>query len=132
MNTFNQAIKNLTKSTFESFLRFPIVIGLSLIVSVTGISLIYLNGIYLKMPLENILLVAGLGIPLQLSITIINEELHTVKKWLFHLIGLLLLVFVYYTLPNEDNILNSHKPYIFYTALSVVIHLFLSFVVLLS
>ena len=100
-------IKNTLVSIKNSVKRFPITIGVSIVLV---ISLIYLNevGSHINIEKREVLrrvnMVIGLGLPLSLCIGLIKERLLEKEKYkgiLFYLVGIIVLVLYYFFLLKD-------------------------------
>ena len=125
------SINYLIKNATESLLRFPLTIAVSFLTACLGIYLVeYIKEIKNFFPYLNTLLCMSIGIPLFFCVTIISNKKGLSKKQylLFNVLASLLLVVIYFTLPNEQSTHNTSLPYIKYAIYNITCHLFVSFV----
>ena len=125
------SIHYLVSNAKVALLRFPLTILSSLVAVIVAIYLVeYNDEIDNLFPYVNLLLTAALGIPLYFSVSVFTEST-TVGKYT-KAIGLgvatLVLVFIYFTLPNAEDTHNTSVPYIRYGVYNVIIHLLASFI----
>ncbi len=112
-------------------MRFPLTIIVSLFAACIGIYLVeYANDIKNYFPYLNTLLCMSIGIPLFFCVTIISEKkgLSKNKNILFNALAALLLIGIYFTLPDSQSTHNTSLPYIKYAIYNITCHLFVSFV----
>lgn len=128
-------IKHLTEEAFKSAKRFP----LTLISAFTGVIIaIYLteyqDDIDNKFPFINLMLTSALGLVLFLCISIYHEKRQrtTLSFWILNIVGGLILMLIYFSLPNADDTTNIRQPYIKYAIYNVVVHLMVSFAPFMS
>jgi len=125
------SINYLIKNAKESFVRFPITISVSFLASCLGIYLVeYGREINNFFPYLNTLLCMSIGIPLFFCVTIISNKKGFTKKQnlIFNLIASVVLVLIYFTLPDTKSTHNTSLPYIKYAIYNITCHLFVSFV----
>ena len=125
------SINYLIKNAKDSFIRFPLTIMFSLLAACLGIYLIeYGEEIKNFFPYLNTLLCMSIGIPLFFCVTIISNKKGLTKKQhvLFNIIASILLVIIYFTLPNSQSTHNTSLPYIKYAIYNITCHLLVSFV----
>ncbi|MFN4932199.1 MAG: DUF4153 domain-containing protein, partial [Bacteroidota bacterium] len=125
------SINYLIQNAKDSFKRFPLTIISSLIAVIFGIYLIE-NGkdITNIFPYINIMLCMSIGIPLYFCVTIISNKKGFDKKsnLIINLFATLILVIIYFTLPNSESTHNTSLPYIKYTLYNITCHLLVSFI----
>jgi hypothetical protein len=125
------SINYLIQNAKDSFKRFPLTIISSLIAVIFGIYLIE-NGKDIDniFPYINIMLCMSIGIPLYFCVTIISNKKGFNKKssLIINLLATLILVIIYFTLPNSDSTHNTSLPYIKYTLYNITCHLLVSFI----
>lgn len=114
-----------------SLLRFPLTILSTLLGVVISIYLVeYDKEIENKFPYINLLLTAALGIPLFFCTAIYcsMEKINSLKKTIVYSGAFLLLIAIYFSLPNSEITNNTSIPYIKYTIYNIIIHLLVSFI----
>ncbi len=119
----------LTKSK-ESLLRFPATLLSALVSVCIAIYLIeYNDDIKNYFPYINILITSALGIPLFFGLSIFNssQNFNTQKNIFSHVLCAILLVIIYFSLPDSDTTHNTSVPYIRYGLFNLIIHLLVSF-----
>lgn len=124
------SIDYLREKAIQSFLRFPLSILSSALAVSIGIFLIE-NGDDLEniFPYLNALLCLALGIPLFFLSSVFGETkmLSARKIWLVHLVGVMILILIYFSLPGKETSSNTSLPYIRYALYNAIIHLAVSF-----
>jgi hypothetical protein len=121
----------LGQNARQSFLRFPLSIVSAFIAVCIGI---YLNenhqDIANSFPFINAMLCLALGIPLFFCVAVFtsNKGYSKRAKLLLDLSAILLLVLIYFTLPNIQSTQNTSLPYIRYAIYNIIIHLLVAFV----
>lgn len=124
------SIQYLQEKAVTALKRFPLSIVSATISVVCAIYLIehehYQGNLF---PVINLMLCAALGIPLFFCVTVFSEKLtFSFKiKALLSLIGTLILVGIYFSLPNSDESFNTTLPYIRYAIYNITIHLLVAF-----
>jgi hypothetical protein len=125
------SIQYLTTQAKNSLLRFPLTIFASLIAVILGIYLVEqgedISNIF---PYINVMLSLSIGIPLYFCVTIIaNKKKFDSKKILYsNLLATLVLIAIYFTLPNAESTHNTTLPYIKYGLYNMTCHLLVSIV----
>lgn len=115
----------------DSFIRFPLTIISSLIAVTIGIYLVEvgrdMNNV---LPYINVMLSLSIGIPLYFCVTIIaNKKKFNKKKILYtNLLATIVLVAIYFTLPNSESTHNTTLPYIKYGLYNMTCHLLVSII----
>jgi hypothetical protein len=125
------SINYLITNAKDSFKRFPLTIISSLLAVIFGIYLIeYGKDITNMFPFINIMLCMSLGIPLYFCVTIISNKKGFDKKnnIIINLFATLVLVVIYFTLPNSESTHNTSLPYIKYTLYNITCHLLVSII----
>lgn len=120
----------LWHSAGRALLRFPLVLLSALIGVSVGIYLVEaVDSIQNFLPWINIMLCAGLGIPLYFCVDTSCElrGFSTWWRWTLHGLATVVLVLIYLSLPDLDSTHNTQQPYIRYVIYSVVVHLLVSF-----
>jgi hypothetical protein len=115
----------------QSFLRFSFTIITALIAVCIGIYLVeFHEDIVNVFPYINVMLCAALGIPLFFCVDVFayNKRYDKNKKLLVDVLAFILLVVIYFTLPNADSTQNTSLPYIRYGIYAITIHLLVAFV----
>ena len=124
------SIQYLQEKAITALKRFPLSIVSATIGVVCAIYLIE-NEHRLEsvLPITNLLLTSALAIPLFFGINVYSEksQLNTKFKTIGILIGLAVLVLIYYSLPNSEDTFNTSLPYIRYAIYNVAIHLLVAF-----
>ncbi|MDT8413421.1 MAG: DUF4153 domain-containing protein [Vicingaceae bacterium] len=124
------SIQYLQEKTVTALKRFPLSILAATIGVICAIYLIehehYQGNLF---PVINLMLCAALGIPLFFCVTVFSEKLtFSFKiKALLSLIGTLILVGIYFSLPNSDESFNTSLPYVRYAIYNITIHLLVAF-----
>ena len=124
------SIQYLQEKAVTALKRFPLSIVSATIGVVCAIYLIehehYQGNLF---PIINLMLCAALGIPLFFCVTVFSEKLNfSFKiKTLLSLIATLILVGIYFSLPNSDESFNTTLPYIRYAIYNITIHLLVAF-----
>jgi hypothetical protein len=124
------SIHRLAKSAKDAFIRFPLVVLCALTGSLAGMYWVQVSEVSPDvLPMVNLMLTAALGIPLFFSIRMLLEGEDRFKSWsvAFYIAAVLLLIGIYYSLPDQDATRNTFQPYIRYTIYNVCLHLFVSF-----
>jgi hypothetical protein len=125
------SISYLTQAASESFLRFPFTI-ISAFLGVC-ISIFLVEGhdnLDNMFPYINLLLAFALGIPLYFCVAIYSEK-HSVSKKLKTILfgaATVVLVLIYFSLPNSEETNNTSLPYIRYAVFNAIVHLLVSFI----
>jgi hypothetical protein len=121
----------LVNNAKASLLRFP----LAIISSLVGVIIsIYLtekwDSITNALPFINLLLTAGIGIPLFFCSTIITERraLNTKQRSILYACTTILLVLIFLSFPNKHTTHNTSMPYIKYGIYNITAHLLVSFI----
>lgn len=125
------SINYLITSTKDSLKRFPLTILSSLIAVTLGIYLIENEKDISNMfPFINAMLCMSIGIPLYFCVTIISNKKGFDKKQslMINLFATLILVAIYFTLPNAESTHNTSLPYIKYALYNITCHLLVSFI----
>jgi hypothetical protein len=125
------SIQYLAQSAGQAFIRFPFSIISAFIGVCAGITLIEGEDHFANyFPWLNLMLTGGLGIGLFFCVDVFsyNQGYTRAKRLLFDLGAFLLLVLIYFTLPDQDSTLNTSVPYIRYTIYGLVIHLVVAFI----
>ena len=125
------SIHYLVNNAKASLIRFPLTITSALI----GVTIsIYLtekwDGINNALPFVNILLTAGIGIPLFFCAKIISErrEMELKQTIILYVCTAILLLVVYLSFPNKHTTQNTSLPYIKYSIYNITAHLLVSFI----
>lgn len=124
------SIQYLQEKTVTALKRFPLSILAATIGVTCAIYLIehehYQGNLF---PVINLMLCAALGIPLFFCVTVFSEKLNfSFKiKALLSLIATLILVGIYFSLPNSDESFNTSLPYVRYAIYNITIHLLVAF-----
>ena len=124
------SIHQLAQSAKDAFIRFPLVILSALIGSLAGMYWVQVSEVSQHvLPMVNLMLTAALGIPLFFSIRMLLEGEGRFKPWTaaFYIAAVLLLIGIYFSLPDQDATQNTFQPYIRYSIYNVCLHLFVSF-----
>lgn len=118
------SLQHLLQTAKASFLRFPLSIISSALAVCIAIVLIESHRDYTNIfPAINAMLVLALGIPLFFSSTILSENKNTSFKLSAHAIVTVLLIALYFYLPNSKQTLNTSIPYVRYGLYNVIAHL---------
>ncbi|MBL4887745.1 MAG: DUF4153 domain-containing protein, partial [Flavobacteriaceae bacterium] len=115
----------------ESFLRFPLTILSSIVAACIGIYMVeFEDEIKNFFPYINLLLTAALGIPLYffVSISITKYKFNSNLKLVSIIGSTILLVIIYFSLPNSNITHNTSVPYIRYGIFNIIVHLLVSFI----
>lgn len=121
----------LAQHAKQSLLRFPLSMLSALIAVCAGIYLTEAEKELLNIfPFVNIMLCAGLGIPLYFCATVFadNKDFGFKAKAILNILATIIIVLLYFTLPNIDSTQNTTLPYIRYTLYNITIHLLVSFI----
>ena len=124
------SINYLYSQARDAFLRFPITIISSVLGMFVALYMIeYHDDIDNFFPFINLLLCFALGIPLFFGVKMYAEKSINSRQtqWILRSTGLLFLIVLYFTLPNEEHTTNTALPYIRYTIYNICIHLMVSF-----
>jgi len=125
------SLKHFYTLSKGSFLRFPLPLISSMVAVAFGIYLVeFGDDIDNFFPYINILLTAALGVPLFFctSVYFNIEKKSILKKGLLNGVAFLLLIAIYYSLPDSEFTNNTKVPYIKYTIYNCIVHLLVSFV----
>ncbi len=125
------SLNYLISNAKDSLLRFPLTIFSALITVIFGIYLIENEKIITNIfPYINIILCMGIGIPLFFCVTIISnkKQLNKNSSIFINLLATLILVAIFFTLPNKDSTKIKSMPYIKYTIYNITCHLLVSFI----
>lgn len=128
------SLNYLADEALASAKRFPLTLLSAFVAVVVAVYLIeFESDIPNKFPLVNLLLVSALGLVLFFCVPIFNEKVGRSRqsKWGLNLLALLLLILVYYSLPDSEHT-NIYQPYIKYVIYNVVAHLLVSFAPFIS
>lgn len=121
----------LVSNARNTLLRFPLTLLVATIASIIGIYLVE-NESHVKnfFPFVNVMLTASIGIPLFFSASIIaaKRKLNVRDKRMLMLLVAVLLVIIYFTLPNADSTHNTALPYVKYAIYNITAHLMVSFI----
>lgn len=125
------SISYLANNAKESLYRFPLTLLSALLAVVVGIYLTEVDHkkIFNIFPYINLMLCLGLGIVLFFCTGIYAEKkiFSSKQRWIIDGIATLILVGLYFTLPNSDSTQNTTIPYIRYGIYNLTIHLLVSF-----
>lgn len=125
-------ISYLTNKAKESFIAFPTTILSALVAACISIYLVeFETSIPNKFPYINAILTLALAIPLFFCSTIINTTTSK-RKYILDIICGLILILIYFSLPNQENTFNTQIPYIRYAIFNIIIHLLVSFALFLK
>lgn len=125
------SIHYLITSAKISFLRFPLTIISSIIAVTISIYLIeHENEIPNMLPYINIMLCMAIGIPLYFCVTVIfnKKGFNNRTNIIFNLLATVILIAIYFSLPNIDSTHNTSLPYIKYALYNITCHLLVSFI----
>lgn len=125
------SITYLIEHAKKAFLRSPFtLLSAFLAVSISIYLVEYWDDISNLFPYVNLLLTAALAVPLFFSVSILLENRYysLLKKVASYSITLLLLVAIYYSLPDSEITNNTHVPYIRYVLFNLIAHLIVSFI----
>ncbi|MCB0401257.1 MAG: DUF4153 domain-containing protein [Flavobacteriales bacterium] len=114
----------------NSAMRFPVTLLASLLGVIISIYLVENEGENEQLlPLINLTLCAGLGIPLFFCLKVFSEKvkLPPAKSIALTIFGAVLLVLLYFTFPSSEETANTSVPYIRYTIYNIALHLLVSF-----
>lgn len=125
------SLNYLAQSAGQSFLRFPF--------SIISAALSVCIGIYLtetryelinSLPYINMMLCSALGIGLFFCVDVFsdNKGYTRIRKFIFELLAIVILVAIYFSLPDSNSTLNRTLPYIRYSIYSITIHLLVAFI----
>ncbi len=121
----------LLSNARNTLLRFPLTLLVATIASIIGIYLVE-NESHVKnfFPYVNVMLTASIGIPLFFSASIIaaKRKFNVRDKRLLMLLVAVLLVIIYFTLPNAESTHNTALPYVKYAIYNITAHLMVSFI----
>jgi hypothetical protein len=121
----------LAQNAARGFLRFPFTLISALVAVIFGVYMAEnhedIKNIF---PYLNGLLTALLGIPLFFCVAVFSysEGYARNKRLLLHLFALLVLVVIYFTLPDENSTRNTALPYIRYAIYAITVHLLVAFI----
>jgi len=120
----------LLHSAGRSFLRFPLTMLSALTAVTLGIYLYEQGADSLDLRQLNIMLCAALGISVFFCATVFSDirGYGTRPRVVLHLVAALVLVALYFTLPDSMQTLNNSLPYIRYTVYSIAMHLLVAVV----
>jgi len=124
------SINYLYQQAKNSVVKFPLTLLASFTAVVIGIYLTEhekdFNNLF---PLINIMLCAALGIPLFFCIKVFTDKMKIdkIKSIAITAGGAILLILLYFTLPNSEETANTSLPYIRYTIYNIALHLLVSF-----
>jgi hypothetical protein len=125
------SVQFLYKNAKDSLFRFPLTLFCSLLGVCIGIFLIEKEGNVKNIfPYINLLLTAGIGIPLYFCAAVISSK----KKFsgkeniVLYAMSTIILVLIFLSLPTAESTHNTSLPYIKYTIYNIIIHLLVSFV----
>ncbi len=113
-----------------TILRFPLMMLSAIIAVAVGIYTIE-NREALKnfFPYINLVLAAGIGIPLFFSAAILSDKFKNTGriKLISNLLVVLLLLFIFWSFPHEESTRNINQPYIKFVLYIIAAHLLVSF-----
>ncbi|WP_224994932.1 DUF4153 domain-containing protein [Cesiribacter sp. SM1] len=115
----------------NSFLRYPMSILSALLGVVCAIYLIETEAQHFnRFPYINLMLCAALGIPLYFCVALLatRQQFGRGGKILAQVLATLLLLVVYFSLPDAESTHNTSLPYIRYGIYNIIVHLLVSFV----
>ena len=124
------SIHQLAQNAKDALIRFPWVLLSALIGSLAGIYLVQVSEVSQNVfPIINLMLSAALGIPLFFSIRMLLEKENLSKFWAagLYVSAFVVLMGIYFSLPDQDNTWNTFQPYIRYAIYNVCLHLVVSF-----
>ena len=124
------SIQYLYQQAKNSAVRFPLTLITSFVAVTLGIYLVEQEGVMENMfPFINAMLCAALGIPMFFCINIFTDKLNltSTKSIALKVGGGILLIGLYFTLPNSDDTANTSLPYIRYAIYNIALHLLVSF-----
>jgi len=113
-----------------SLVRFPVTLLSSLVAVIIAIYLVEQEGVMENMfPYINAMLCAALGIPLFFCMNVLTDKLQlsSIKTISIKIGGAILLVLLFFTLPNSEDTANTSLPYIRYAIYNIALHLLVSF-----
>jgi hypothetical protein len=125
------SLQYLTQNAGRSFLRFPLTIITSFIAVCIGIYLTeFYDDIKNIFPFINVMLCAALGIPLFFCVDVFayNKGYSQSKRLLLHSFAFVILVVLYFTLPDAESTQNTSLPYVRYSIYAITIHLVVAFI----
>ncbi len=123
------SIHYLTTQAASSFLRFPLTILASVIAVIQGVYLVEFGDKTLNIfPEINLMLCMSIGIPLYFCVTIVaTKKMFSKNNIIFaNLLATVLLVAIYFTLPNSNDSHYTSLPYVKYGLYNVTCHLLVS------
>ena len=124
------SINYLFEIAKNSFLRFPITLLCAFIAVCVAIYLTeYSDQIKNIFPFINLLITSALGISLffGLSIFTSSKNYNSLTNIIYHCAAGLILVTIYFSLPDSSDTHNTSIPYIRYGIFSIIVHLLVSF-----
>src|SRR5690554_6243704 len=124
------SIHQVAQYAKDALIRFPLVVLSALIGSLAGIYLVQVNEVSQNVfPIINLMLSAALGIPLFFFIRMLSqkEELSRRLSAGLDVLAFLMLIGIYFSLPDQDNTQNTFQPYIRYAIYNACLHLVVSF-----
>jgi hypothetical protein len=124
------SINYLYQRAKSSVVRFPLTILSSFIAVSIGIYLVeFEKNTTNFFPFINLMLCAALGIPLFFCIKVFTDKMKIdkIKSIVINAGGAVLLILLYFTLPNSEETANTSLPYIRYTIYNIALHLLVSF-----
>lgn len=125
------SVDYLYQNAKSSFLRFPLTILSALVAVILAVYLAEHNKeINNFFPYINSMLTAALGIPLFFCVTIFNRKFGYSLgiQLLIQFLALLVLIGIFFSLPDSRLTNNSSLPYIRYTIFNITFHLLVSYV----
>ncbi len=125
------SIHFLIANAGHSFKRFPLTIISALLAVVLGIYLIEVHKDTPNiLPYINVMLCMSIGIPLYFCATILSDKKKFDRKKMVYVnvLATLVLVAIYFTLPNIDSTHNTTLPYIKYGLYNITCHLLVSII----
>lgn len=125
-------IQYLITKAKESFIAYPAtIISAFIAVSISVYLVEFESEIHNKFPYINAILTFALAIPLCFCSTIIQSKIKK-NKYVVDIICSLILILIYFSLPNQETTFNTSIPYIRYAIFNVIAHLLVSFVFFLK
>ncbi|MFY0605690.1 MAG: DUF4153 domain-containing protein [Cyclobacteriaceae bacterium] len=123
------SLEFLIKEGARSFRKFPLTIVSAMLAVFIAIYMVEVDADVVSLTLVNVLLCGYLGVPLFISIKIFsNTQEHSASKlWLYRLMGIGVLLLVYFSLPAAEDSLNASISYIRYAIFATAAHLLVSF-----
>ncbi|MCB9361302.1 MAG: DUF4153 domain-containing protein [Flavobacteriales bacterium] len=124
------SINYLYQKAKNSAVRFPLTLISSLLAVTIGIYLAEQEGVVGNLfPYINAMLCLALGIPLFFCVNVFTKKLDltNLQSIGFKVGATVVLVLLYFTLPNSEETANTSLPYIRYTIYNIAIHLLVSF-----